>query len=74
MFEASVGEAQHHENLTIFPILAEADRDLPYLLMADAMATGVLTIRCPCSRPRTGRWIPSSSWMGSSSLERSRTG
>ncbi len=45
MFEASVGEAQHHENLTIFPILAEADRDLPYLLMADAMATGVLTIQ-----------------------------
>jgi hypothetical protein len=45
MFEATLGSAQHHSNLTIFPILAEADRDLPYLLMADALATGVLTIK-----------------------------
>jgi len=44
MFNASLSDAQHHENLTLFPILAEADRDLPYLLMADAMATQVLTI------------------------------
>jgi hypothetical protein len=44
MFEASIGKPQHHENLTIFPILAEMDRDLPYLLMADALASGSLAI------------------------------
>jgi len=44
MFEASLGSAQHHENLTIFPILAEKGRELPYVLMADALAAGVLTI------------------------------
>ena len=44
MFEASIGKAQHHENLTLFPILAQADRDLPYLLMVDALASGTLTI------------------------------
>ena len=45
MFQASLGQAQHHENLTIFPILAEEDRDVPYLLMADALAVGILTVR-----------------------------
>jgi hypothetical protein len=44
MFEASVGRPQHHENLTLFPILAETDRELPYLLMADALASGTLAI------------------------------
>lgn len=44
MFEASLGNPQHHQNLTIFPILAEKERDLPYLLMAEALAVGVLTI------------------------------
>ena len=44
MFEASLGQPQHHENLTIFPILAGKNRDLPYLLMAEALAVGVLTI------------------------------
>jgi hypothetical protein len=44
MFEASLGQPQHHENLTLFPILAEKNRDLPYLLMAEALAVGVLTI------------------------------
>ncbi len=44
MLEASLGPAQHHENLTIFPILAEKERELPYLLMADALALGILTI------------------------------
>lgn len=44
MFEASIGKAQHHENLTLFPVLAETGRDLPYLLMADALASGTLTI------------------------------
>ena len=44
MFEASLGSAQHHKNLTAFPILAEKDRILPYLLMADALAAGALTI------------------------------
>jgi len=45
MFEASLGSAQHKHHLTIFPILAEEERKLPYLLMADALATGVLTIQ-----------------------------
>jgi hypothetical protein len=44
MFETSLGPAQHHENLTIFPVLAEEPRDLPYLLMAEALALGILTI------------------------------
>jgi len=44
MFEASISKAQHHENLTLFPILAQADRDLPYVLMAEALASGTLTI------------------------------
>ncbi len=44
MFQASLGRPQHHENLTIFPILAEQERELPYLLMAEALAVGVLTI------------------------------
>lgn len=44
MFEASIGKAQHHANLTLFPILAQMDRDLPYILMADALASGTLII------------------------------
>ena len=44
MFEASIGKPQHHENLTLFPILAQMDRDLQYLLMADALASGALAI------------------------------
>ena len=44
MLEALLGEAQRHENLTIFPVLAEEERTLPYLLLADALASGVLTI------------------------------
>ena len=44
MFETSLGPAQHHENLTIFPVLAEKGRELPYLLMTDALAMGTLTI------------------------------
>ena len=45
MFEASLGPTQHHHHLTLFPILAEQERNQPYLLMADALATGVLTIQ-----------------------------
>ncbi len=44
MFAASIGKAQHHENLTLFPVLAQMDRDLPYILMADALASGTLII------------------------------
>ncbi len=44
MFEASLGQPQHHENLTIFPVLAEKERELPYLVMADALNHGILTI------------------------------
>jgi len=80
MFEASLGPAQHHENLTIFPILAEKGRELPYVLMADALATGVLTIgekdggRFRFSWPRMRERSTSSFSTGSSSSERSRTG
>jgi hypothetical protein len=45
MFEASLGPAQHQENLTIFPVLADKDRELPYGLMAGALSMGILTIR-----------------------------
>jgi len=45
MLEASLGPAQQHHHLTVFPILAEEGGELPYLLMAHAMATGVLTIQ-----------------------------
>ncbi len=45
MLEASLGPAQKHHHLTVFPILAEENGELPYLLMAHAMATGVLTIQ-----------------------------
>jgi hypothetical protein len=45
MFAAFLGPAQTHHQLTVFPVLTEEDRDLPYLLMADAMATGVLTVQ-----------------------------
>lgn len=44
MYETSLGPAQHHENLTIFPVLAEKDRELSCLLMAEALALGILTI------------------------------
>lgn len=44
MFEASLGPAQHHQNLTIFPVIAEEDRELPFQLLADALASGILTI------------------------------
>jgi hypothetical protein len=45
MFEASLDPAQHHEDLTIFPILAEEGRELPYSLMAEALSMGILTTR-----------------------------
>jgi hypothetical protein len=45
MLEASLGTAQHHENLTLFPILAEKPREVAYGLMAEALALGILTIR-----------------------------
>ena len=45
MLEASLGTAQHHNNLTIFPILAEKPREVSYGLMAEALALGILTIQ-----------------------------
>jgi hypothetical protein len=44
MLDVTVGEAQRHHNLTIFPLLAPGAPDLPYDLLADAVAAGVLTI------------------------------
>jgi hypothetical protein len=44
MLEATLGQAQHHEDLTVFPILADKERELPYGLMAEAQSVGILTI------------------------------
>ncbi len=45
MLEASVGAPQRHRTLTVFPIIAEKDRRLPYLLLAEALAQGKVTIQ-----------------------------
>lgn len=45
MLEATLGAPQTHENLTIFPVLAGEGGHLPYSLMAEALAMGVLAIR-----------------------------
>jgi len=38
------GTPHRHENLTIFPLLAKRQPDLPYLLLGDALDLGVLSI------------------------------
>jgi hypothetical protein len=45
MLEAHLGPAQHHEHLTIFPILVEEDRSLPHVLLQDALNSGDLSIK-----------------------------
>ena len=45
MLEATLGQAQHHEDLTIFPILADKERELPYGLLVEALSVGILSIR-----------------------------
>lgn len=38
------GEPLRHENLAVFPLIAGRQPDLPYLLLADALELGVLSI------------------------------
>jgi len=45
MLEASLGTAERHEHLTIFPILVGEERSLPHVLLQDALKSGVLTIK-----------------------------
>jgi hypothetical protein len=45
MLEAYLGTAQHHEHLTIFPILVEEDRSLPHVLLQEALKAGDLSIK-----------------------------
>ncbi len=45
MLEASLGVPQQHRHLTLFPIVAEKDRRLPYLLLQEALESGSVTIR-----------------------------
>lgn len=44
MLNVTLGSAQSHENLTIFPLLAVGAADLPYALLTDALSAGTLTI------------------------------
>jgi hypothetical protein len=44
LLAVEAGTPQRHENLTIFPLLAKRQPDLPYLLLADALELGVLSI------------------------------
>ena len=38
------GASQRHENLTIFPLIAGVQPDLPYLLLGDALGSGAVSI------------------------------
>jgi hypothetical protein len=38
------GASQRHDNLTIFPLISGVQPDLPYLLLGDAIASGVVSI------------------------------
>jgi len=44
MLEASLGAAQRHKHLILFPVIAEKGRTLPYILLQDALSSGTLTI------------------------------
>src|SRR5215212_2612942 len=44
MLDAKLGGAQTFDNLTVFPLIAAGAGDLPYALLADAIAAGTLTI------------------------------
>ena len=44
MFKATLGPTQHPEDLTVFPILAEKDREMLHLLMAEALSGEIITI------------------------------
>ncbi|MGH7446368.1 MAG: hypothetical protein ACRELT_02335 [Longimicrobiales bacterium] len=48
MLNVTVGRAQAHENLTIFPLLAVGAGDLPYTLLVDALSAGTLSIGGDC--------------------------
>jgi hypothetical protein len=44
MLDIAVGAPQAHRNLTIFPLLAERAPELPYALLADALAAGTVHV------------------------------
>ena len=44
LLEVRPGEPLRHENLTIFPLLAEAQPELPYVLLGDALDLGIVSI------------------------------
>jgi hypothetical protein len=44
MLDVKLGSAQKFENLEVFPLIATGADDLPYDLLADAIAAGTLTI------------------------------
>jgi len=44
MLDIRIGAPQAHEYLTVFPLLAGDDVELPYALLADAIAAGTLRI------------------------------
>ena len=44
MLDITVGAPQAHRNLTLFPLLATRAPELPYALLADALASGSVHI------------------------------
>jgi hypothetical protein len=44
LLEVTPGEGLRHENLTIFPLIAEPQPELPYLLLGDALDLGFVSI------------------------------
>lgn len=44
LLEVRPGEPLRHENLTIFPLLSEAQPELPYVLLGDALDLGIVSI------------------------------
>jgi len=44
LLSVAPGSSQRHENLTIFPLTSAPQPDLPYLLLGDALGSGVVSI------------------------------
>ncbi len=44
LLEVRPGEPLRHENLTVFPLLAEEQPELPYVLLGDALDLGIVSI------------------------------
>lgn len=45
LLEVRPAKPQRHRNLTVFPLCADAQPDLSYLLLVDALGSGTVTIR-----------------------------